>query len=304
MDLTEYVNDIGLSGKLLKKLKKRVFLRTQLDVVYTDFTNWERGGLISIGDELEKGKWKHLNYSEYVWIKIVEELRAYGFSYDEILVLKTKLLAYLPAKVVLQATLDNKDDLDKINPDIFIQLDASKNDPDFLKLFENQFTYIEDFIINAITFNQRCSILFYKGSLGEFSFLSKKMLEVSDRKGVFENLISEQSRTHLSVSINKIISKFISIGQDDFPLEKPALLEKDEYDLLKIIRNKPENVKKISIQFNNQEIDLIEIESVKKKVDIESRLMDHIKKGDYTTMIITAQDGHISYVSKNEKIKL
>jgi len=70
MDLTKYVGDLSLGGKLLEELKQRVFLRTQLDVVYTDFINWERGNLISIGGDLDKGKWKHLSYTEYVGLKL------------------------------------------------------------------------------------------------------------------------------------------------------------------------------------------------------------------------------------------
>jgi len=102
----------------------------------------------------------------------------------------------------------------------------------------------------------------------------------------------------LSVSLNKIISKFIKNDERGFPLEKSALLNKDEYALLKIIRNKPDNIKQIVVRFKEQEIEII-----KKKVDIESRLMDHIKKGEYTSMQITAEDGNIAYFTKVDKIK-
>ena len=301
MNLTKYVGDLSLGGGLLERLKERVFLKTQLDVVYTDFTNWERGGLISIGDDLEKGKWKHLSYTEYVWVKIVEELRNYGFSYSEILELKSKLLAFLPAQEVLQSTLDSKVELDKINPDIYKTIYANRNKPDVIKLFENKYTRLDDFLINAITYNEQSSILFFKDTYGEFSFLSKKMIELSEKKDLLEHWTSHLKRTYLSVSLNKIISKFIKTDEIGFPLEKSALLNKDEYALLKIIRNKPANIKQIVVKFKEQEIDLLEIETIKKKVDIESRLMDHIKRREYTSMKITGQDGKVTYFYKIEK---
>jgi len=304
MDLTKYVNNLSLSGELLEKLNQRVFLKTELDIVYSDFTNWERADLISIGEKVEKGKWKHLSYSEYVWVKIVEQLRTYGFSYSEILSLKNQLQAYIPGAILIKKALKSKKELDEIDPEISIALEANKDNLEFIKLFDNHSTYLDDFIVNAISYQHQTSILFFKDSPGEYSHLSKKMLEVSEEKKFLDELIKYNSRTHLSVSINMIISKFIRTDEANFLMDKPALLSREEYALLKIIRNKPDDVKKISVRFNDKEIDLIEIESIKKKVELESRLMDHIKKGDYTTMEITSQNGHVSHVKNIKKVKL
>ena len=77
--------DLGL------QMSERVFLKTQIDVVYTDFVNWERNNLLFIDSDVEKGKWKKLNYFEYVWVKLVEQLRSYGFTYKAILTLKEEM---------------------------------------------------------------------------------------------------------------------------------------------------------------------------------------------------------------------
>ena len=304
MDLTKHVGVINRNENLLEKLKERVFLKTQLDVVYADFTNWERGNLISIGGDLEKGKWKHLNYTEYVWVKIVEELRAYGFSYDEIYDLKLKILEYIPAEDVIQSILDSKDGLDIIDHKIYPTIIANKNNIDFLEGFRNKYTRLDTFLANAIIHDEQCSVLFFKHEIGEFSFLSKKMIEIYEKKDALEYLSLQLSKTHLSVSLNKIISKFINTNETGFLLDKSTLLSGDEYALLKIIRNKPQNLKQITIKYVNDEIDLIEIETIKKKVEVESRLMDHIKKGEYSTIQVTCQDGRISSFTKKEKIKL
>ena len=49
-------------------------------MVYTDFVNWERNNLLFVDSDVEKGKWKKLNYFEYAWVKLVEQLRSYGFN--------------------------------------------------------------------------------------------------------------------------------------------------------------------------------------------------------------------------------
>jgi len=98
--------------------------------------------------------------------------------------LKSKLLAFLPAKEVLQSTLDSKVELDKINPDIYKTIYANRDNPEVIKIFENKYTRLDDFLINAITYNEQSSILFFKDTCGEFSFLSKKMIELSEKKDI------------------------------------------------------------------------------------------------------------------------
>ena len=68
----------------IELLRQRVFSKTQLDVVYSDFTNWERKGLINIEHKVGKGGHKKLSYVDFVGGSIVKELRIFGFSYDQI----------------------------------------------------------------------------------------------------------------------------------------------------------------------------------------------------------------------------
>ena len=301
MLLDKYINDLEEGGDLIEKLKQRVLLRTQLDVVYTDLINWERSGLISIGDDSKKGKWKHISYNEYVWIKIVEDLRNYGFSYEEILIYKDKIHDYVPAKLMLEFILNSKEELNKISPIIYRTLNENKNNSNLLKNYEEMCTFLDLYLLNVITFSKPSAILFFKNTKAEFVFLSKKELEIEN---LLEDIMLQINKTHLSISLNNIVSKFITTSKENTPLFKTALLNEGEYILLKELRNRPESVSKISIRFKEQEIDLIEIETIKKKVEVESRLMDHIKKGEYSTIQITSQDGRISSFTKKEKIKL
>ncbi len=278
-------------------------MKTELDVIYTDFTNWERGNLLFIEEKIEKGKWKHLNFREYVWIKIVEQLRKYGFTYEEIKLYKEEFLEFVPAKRLIEGALANKQGLDEISTDIYPTLLENKNNSELLETLGKSITYLDFIIAGSITYNQHTSIHFFKGKRGDYTINSKKIIEEYDNSGILEELTKKNSQTHLSVSISSILSKFIKEDEQLFLKESPNFLNEKEYKLLKVIRNKPYDLKKISIRFKEQEMDLIEIESLK-KIELESRLMEHIQKGDYTTMEITAQDGHISYVKNTKRIKL
>ncbi len=89
-NLSKFKGELLAVQELFHQLRNRCFLKTQLDVVYTDFTNWERYDLLFIDHDVEKGMWKKLNYIEYTWMKIVEQLRKFGFPYDEIKLLNNK----------------------------------------------------------------------------------------------------------------------------------------------------------------------------------------------------------------------
>ena len=84
ISIKDLENNPELKIKLFDKLRERVFLKTELDIVYSDLANWERSNLLDIGGDAEKGNWKQLNYIEYICIKIIQELSQFGFKYEEI----------------------------------------------------------------------------------------------------------------------------------------------------------------------------------------------------------------------------
>jgi hypothetical protein len=111
------------------------------------------------------------------------------------------------------------------------------------------------------------------------------------------------SKTHVSISLSDIIAKFLVEGEGAFQQRRTTILSEEEHNLLKVIRNKPESLKSIKIKYQNQKADLIEV-SCLKKVELESRLMDHIQKGAYLNIeIVTDQSGIIRF-ENTKKIKL
>ena len=84
ISIKEFENNPMAAEVLFDLLRERVFLKTELDIVYSDLVNWERSNLLSIGGDSDKGDWKKLNYVEYIWVKIIQELRQFGFNYEEI----------------------------------------------------------------------------------------------------------------------------------------------------------------------------------------------------------------------------
>ena len=299
-NLSKFKGEILAVQELFHQLRNRCFLKTQLDVVYTDFTNWERYDLLFIDHDVEKGMWKKLNYIEYTWMKIVEQLRKFGFPYNEIKLIKNKITNYIPTDEIIKSALSKKEELDELKPKASKLIEKHKSE--LSEILEIKITYFEMLIYNAISYNQNTSLQFFNDGEGGFSFLSKAIYDESVKTDQIDLIIETTKKTHLNVSLNSILSKFLD-SDNNLDQTKTMMLSNDEYALLKIIRNRSKSVIGINIKIKENKFERIDIESTK-KVEVEARLMDFIKKGGYQTIEIVTQDGLITSFKNKQKIKL
>jgi hypothetical protein len=296
------VNPELVIEKLLDKLNERVFLKTEIDVVYSDLVNWERSNLLNIGGNSDKGDWKRLNYFEYIWVKIIQELRAFGFSYEEIDKYKSELMIKPNIKEIIEAS---KIDLQSVED----QFDAialnnlkSIEDNDSNQKIDLGISYFELMISRIIGSGEKWSILFFKDIPGFYFPLSIETLKGFDKIGktdIPEELIS---KTYLSISLTDIIANFLVDGKNAFEKKTISILTKNEHNLLKHIRKGYGKIKSIKIRFKDKEMELLEVTSIK-KVKMEGRLLDYIKKGEYQSISIDTVDGKIVNFENTQKIK-
>ena len=298
-NLSKFKGELHSVTELYHQLRNRCFLKTQLDVVYTDFTNWERYNLLFIDHDVEKGMWKKLNYIEYTWMKIVEQLRKFGFPYDEIKLIKNKITKYIPTDELIKSALDKKEELDEHIPKASNLIEKHKSEVSELNI---KITYLEMLIYNAISYNQNTTLQFFNDGEGAFSFFSKAIHDEFVKTDQIDLIVETSKKTHLSVSLNSILSKFLD-SDNNLDQTKTMMLSNDEYELLKIIRNRPKSVIGIKITIKENKFERIDIESTK-KVEVEARLMEFIRNGGYQTIEIVTQNGLITSFKNKEKIKL
>jgi hypothetical protein len=299
-NLSKFKGELLDVPELYHQLRNRCFLKTQLDVVYTDFTNWERYNLLFIDHDVEKGMWKKLNYIEYTWMKIVEQLRKFGFPYDEIKLIKKEITNYIPTDELIKSALSKKKELDELIPKASNLIEKHKSE--LSEILKIKITYFEMLIYNAISYNQNTSLQFFNDGDGGFSFLSKAIYDESVKTDQIDLITETTKKTYLNVSLNSILSKFLD-SDNNLDQTKTMMLSNDEYALLKIIRNRSKSVIGINIKIKENKFERIDIESTK-KVEVEARLMDFIKKGGYQTIEIVTQDGLITSFKNKQKIKL
>ena len=99
------------------------------------------------------------------------------------------------------------------------------------------------------------------------------------------------------------MSYFIKGGEKSFETGFPHVLSQQEHDVLKAIRHNYQDLKSVNIKFKDNKPQLLEIKMMK-KVQVESRILELIKSGEYATIEIKTVDGKLSHYEKTEKIKL
>jgi len=296
------VNPEFVIEKLLDKLNERVFLKTEIDVVYSDLVNWERSNLLNIGGNSDKGDWKRLNYFEYIWVKIIQELRAFGFSYEEIDKYKSELMIKPNIKEIIEASKIDFQSVEEQFDAITLNNLKSIEDNGNNEKLDLGISYFELMISRIIGSGEKWSILFFKDIPGFYFPLSIEKLKGFDK--IEKTDIPEEllSKTYLSISLTDIIANFLVDGKNAFEKKTISILTKNEHNLLKHIRKGYGKIKSIKIRFKDNEMELLEVTSIK-KVKMEGRLLDYIKKGEYQSISIDTVDGKIVNFENTQKIK-
>ena len=299
LDILQFKGNFDKALYLQNKFNERVFSKTEIDIVYSDFTNWERKGLIDISHKVKKGGHKKLSYVDYVWVSIVKQLRGFGFSYDEIKLVKSSLFTNVfKDKEAVKEFLSHKEYISKksgINFDDLDQLDADQTDFDV--------SMLEFIMMNIMLFAQKTVLQCFKDQPEVVIPLSENIIMDYEHVNATDLFARYINKSHVCISLTDIMKYFIKEGEESFETGFPHVLSQEEHDVLKAIRHNYQDLKSVNIKFKDNKPQLLEIKMMK-KVKVESRILELIKSGEYATIEIKTVDGKLSHYEKTEKIKL
>jgi hypothetical protein len=245
------------------------------------------------------------SYVDYVWFKIVEKLRLFGFSYHSIINYKPILFEKISVGTYYKE-FDKMDDSERnklLKEDLELVI-KKRSEYDESELMD--FGCFELLMVNVIFNEDEVSLLFFPDCpelIIPFSKDSIRQIEDIDQVKEFTKYYN---KSHASISLNEIMRKFIkkSNGFSDKPTYSfDTILSIEEHKLLSLIRKRHKELKTITIRFLNNEMSMIEVQTTK-KIDIESKLVEHINKGDYSNIQVKTVDGQIVDYSNTRKIKL
>ena len=177
-DLDSYFGNANNLNKLANHICQPVFLKTKIDVLYNDILNWERYDLLGIelGIKPEDTSYKKtaISFVDYVWIKTVETLRRYGFSYDDIKEIKARMSEKLYLEDIYNKLIEGDEVI------------KSKYDPNLLKKAEklskkkshSYITFFEQIVFDTINNKTELKILFSRNDPKDFFLLTKDIVKL------------------------------------------------------------------------------------------------------------------------------
>jgi DNA-binding transcriptional MerR regulator len=302
LNIKDFKGNFNPKDNKLEVIRERVFSKTQVDVVYSDFTNWERYGLIDIKHNVGKGGHKKLSYVDYVWLSIIKELRLFGFTYDQIKECQIPLFRNLLNQDDLSLIIENKD---YVNAKSKGKLEGLKDfNKDTIDKVSGELFFIEAMILNVLQFGESTILQFFKSGPVKVIPMSVNIMEDFNETDLRKILPEFFKLSHVNISLSNIISKFLKDGEESFESNVSNLISEKEHEILKAIRHNFHELKSITVRFDGKsEPFLMEIKSMK-KVKVESRLLELINKGEYADIEIKTVDGRISHYEKVKKVKL
>lgn len=301
INVADYFSILEKAPYLFDKIQEKVFLKTEIDIVYSDIKNWERFDLLSEYDESDKGNWNKISYSEYVWLKIVEQLKDFGSSNEEILLLKNHLVSKFKVKDYILLFDQVKNTIGEKDFEVYSQLYNDLNQVDFNQNLN--FNILDILIVNIIYTGEQLSLFIRKDDSHYFLPFSETMLKEYSNSSVSSLVDDFLNFPFYNIPISSYVSNFLSNKNDVRHNSFTMILTEQESKLLKIIRKNFEKIKQLKVKYKTGNIELIEVTTIK-KVALESKIINHIKKADYKKITIDIANGSIVNFEDTEKIKV
>ena len=239
---------------------------------YRVINHWDEMGLIRFARKSTEG-YRKFSFVDFVWIKVVNELREFGVKLPDIKKITTDLYEPLPMKEFLENFAQNLS--------ILNEYEGKEELIDFIKSGEYkdadyslfQFNYLQVLIAEAIATRKPISIFLFKN--GEwFPF-------IHEREGLYpeELLYKKEYASHIAVSLTDIIFRHIVEDELTMYLEGIHIFTDNELSVIKILKD--EDYNKITVYLKEGEP--IEISQGKESAE---RIMKIIRLKQYSGFVV------------------
>ena len=264
--------------KLFERAVEQIYPASRLSISARVLSHWRKENLLFVERTVGKNKFTLV---EYLWLKIVVVLRDFGCSYDIIRRVKNHVFCPLSFKY-----------FDKYEEDKFLAYMSS--------YFEAVQTDFENGDLNAI-----CTSHLFR-MLG-FIFFNRQrwaLCIASTGDCYWRNLENTQihPHPHLTITINSLLADLLSRSEVFDSTIRIISLTKKEKKVLEELRSG--NVKELTIQFKDNQLESIKIKSSKQIPDAEKRLNELLLQGGYQDICIKTQNGKICHYENTTNIKL
>jgi DNA-binding transcriptional MerR regulator len=279
--------------ELHEKLSKPIFLLKDVGVQYRTVLHWDQQGLLE--HSREESEWRRYDYIQFVWIKIINELRTFGVPIPIIEKAKTEILTKINLKWLFELFSLNREQLDKLpNDESKSELLAYLDSKGYESIDDNlSVSFLELMIVETLTSKVPVSLNIFSDGFILPLFESKlEVFEPSDvRKLTYE--------THVKISISNILNNFLSDTKDSFLIPQLQILADNERKLLEIIHSG--EYETVNINFKNKKMKSIELI---KEQNVKRKIVDILQDSQYQDIVIKSHKGVVTRIQNTVKLVL
>ncbi|MBI5857590.1 MAG: MerR family transcriptional regulator [Sphingobacteriales bacterium] len=284
-------------GELFINLMQRQFTISDSMVEHRTILHWEKEQIIVIDNNQRKG-WRRFSFFDYVWIKIISELRAFGVSLPTIRSVKEELFS--PAEGGLMVMINSEQhsttrkQFEEDNPGLLDEAEKLFSEESTNE--ENQITWFHFLILSIIYDREPTFLLFFSDGHYSVSFLKPPKLE----KKIEHLLETIETKNTLLINITKIIDNFFLgekfTGNTYYDLSP---LSRKEKEIIEIIRSG--GIKSVHINLKDGEEYYVEILRKKPATNVLDEIQNIIAKNKFSRITLDTENGRVAYINETEK---
>lgn len=292
INISEFFGQDSLekASELFKELQMPLLGGKDLDIEVRLLGNWAN----ILYPEKEMNRRNKYSFADFVFLKIVEQLRNAGVGFPVLTTLKSTLLGKIKLKGVITKIQQAKNYIEdlKISKEQKDELRKILTAPDAVN-DETTFTMLHIIIMECLLKKLPLSLAIFLD--GSFIILdkSKEHLYSKDEK---EKLLFE---THIVVSVSGILKKFLRSDLSGFVIPKIGLLSYSENKLFEVVHSGEYD--SILIHFKDKKIKSLEL---KKSEDIKQRIIDILDKDEFGEIVVKKHKGVVTKIENTIKITL
>jgi len=279
---------------LLVSICQKRYSAKDLGISYRRINSWQSERLIEDFREDDQ-KWRKFSFVDYIWIRIVDDLRNYGLSIPIIRRIKDEIHSDIEsgenywisfntnsktahiaipstASQILRQKLESYSTTEEIKGVTMTQVQFHEMD--------SEFTGLSISLMHSILENDE---LFLVVNTGDLCILSHKMPSLDK--------ILDQGSSFLTLSIREYFGAYLQMEGNSKVFKHTMLLSDNEVELLNELRNN--NFDSATINYKEGSPVSIKLKQKSQKINPGSTLEEHIIKGGYQDITYKTVNGKI-----------
>lgn len=254
------------------------FTIKDLGVEHRWIIHWEKEGLLFNPKKEKDEKWRKFNTIEFVWLRLIVELREFKVPLKVIKKLKEKL-TLPPTEKELESAMA----ISKIGQKLL-------NEPEFDYEFEK--VLAGQSLLQRLTIDTLVSGTNIKVMINKEGKCIPYMEEYIMNELTKEYFVTAFRENHVSISISNIILKLFNVLPPKTLLNTYQLISEKQKTILDMI-NDPK-LTHVEILYRNHKIDKLKLTSPK-KVDVRSRIKENVINNGIQSISMKFNNGSIKY---------